>query len=73
MDQRFSFFVLEKYRLQLQQGARSFDEDDSENEKVFRPNKLMRSLRYIVTWIIASSKLPKKTDDVLTTNQSYID
>jgi hypothetical protein len=78
MDQRFSFFVLEKYRLKLKQGAGSFYEDDIGSEKVLRPNKLRRLMRHIVTWIIASSKVSKKTDGVLmnakrTTNQSYTD
>ena len=78
MDQRFSFFVLEKYRLKLQQGPRSFDDDEIGNEKVLLPNKLGRLLRHMVSWIIVSSKVPKKTDGVLMnakrrTNQSYTD
>jgi hypothetical protein len=78
MDQRFTVFVLEKYRLKLKQGARSFYEDEIENEKARRPNKLGSLMRHMVTWIIASSKAPKKTEGVLmnakrTTNQSYTD
>lgn len=78
MDQRFSVFSLEKYRLQLQRGARSFYEDEISSEKVLHPNKLRRWMSQIVTGIIASSKMLKKKDSILknpkrTTNQSYIE
>lgn len=76
MDPRFSLFLLEKYRLELQRGARSFYEDEISNEKVLRPNKLRRLMSYIATGIIASSKMLKKKDSILKnpkriTNQSY--
>ena len=78
MDQRFSVFFLEKYRLELQRGARSFYEDEIGSEKVLRPNKLRRLVSHILTWIIASAKVLKKKDSSLMnpkkiTNQSYID
>ena len=65
MDQRFSVFFLEKYRLQLQRGARSFYEDEISSENVLRPNKLRRWMSQIVTGIIASSKMLKKKDSIL--------
>lgn len=78
MDQRFSVFSLEKYRLELQRGARSFYEDEISNEKVLRPNRLRRLMSHIVTGIIASSKMLKKKDRILKnpkgiTNQSYVE
>jgi hypothetical protein len=78
MDQRFSVFFLEKYRLELQRGARSFYEDEIGSEKVLRPNKLRRLMSQLVTLIIASLKVLKKKDNISmnpqrTTNQSYID
>ena len=78
MDQRFSIFILEKYRLQLQRGARTIYEDEISSEKVLRPNKLRRLMSHIVTWILASSKVFKKKDSILMdpkriTNQSYMD
>jgi hypothetical protein len=77
MDQRFSVFSLEKYRLQLQRGARSFYEDEISSEKVIRPNKLSHLMSHIVT-VIASSRMFKKKDGILEnpqriTNQSYIE
>ena len=65
MDQRFSVFFLEKYRLQLQRGARSFYDDEISSENVLRPNKLRRWMSQIVTGIIASSKMLKKKDSIL--------
>ena len=78
MDQRFSAFFLEKYRLALQRGGRPFYEDGISSEEVRRPDKLRRLMSHIVTGIIASSKVLKKKDGVLKnperiTNQSYID
>jgi hypothetical protein len=78
MDQRFSVFILEKYRLELQRGARSFHGDEISSEKVLRPNKLRRLMSHIVTWILASSQVLKKKDSSLMdpkriTNQSYMD
>ena len=78
MDPRFSLFLLEKYRLELQRGARSFYEDEISNEKVLRPNKLRRLMSYIVTGIIASSKVLNKKDSILKnpkriTKQSYVE
>ena len=77
MDQRFSVFLIEKYRLELQQGARTSYEDEISGN-VHRPNKLMRLLGHIVTGITRSFKLLKKKDNVLMepkriTNQSYIE
>jgi hypothetical protein len=76
MDQRFSVFFLEKSRLALQRGARSFDEEETMNEKVLRPNPLGQLLSYIVT--MASSKMLKKEESILMEpkgiiNQSYIE
>jgi hypothetical protein len=65
MDQRFSAFFLEKYKLELQRGARSFYEDDISDENVIRPNRLRRLMSLIVTWIIASSKVPKQKDNIV--------
>ena len=65
MDQRFSAFFLEKYRLALQQGARSLYEDEISSEKVLRPNKLRRLISHIVAGIIASSKMLQKKDSSL--------
>jgi len=64
MDQRFSVFSLEKYRLELRRGARSFYEEEV-SEKVLRPNKLRRLMSHIVTWLMVSSKMLKKKDSIL--------
>ena len=77
MDQRFSAFFLEKYRLALQQ-ARSLYENEISSEKVRRPNKLGRLISHIVARIIAFSQMLQKKDSRLEnpkriTNQSYIE
>ena len=77
MDHRFSVFSLEKYRLGLQRGDRSFYEEEV-SEKVHRPNKLRRLMSHIVSGIIASSTMLKKKDSILKnpkriTNQSYME
>ena len=77
MDQRFSIFFLEKYRLTLQRGARSFY-DEEVGEKALRPNLLRRLMSHIVTWLMASSKMLRETDSSSVepkriTNQSYIE
>ena len=78
MDQRFSTFFLEKYRLTLQRGARAIYEDEISTEEVLRPNKLRRLMNQIFTGIIASAKLLKEKDSSLQnpkriTNQSYME
>ena len=78
MDPRFIAFFLEKYRLELQGGARSSYEDDISNEKVLHPNKLGRLMGRMVTWIIASSNVSKQKDKILmkphrTTHQSCVE
>jgi hypothetical protein len=78
MDQRFSAFFLEKYRLALQRGARSFYEDEISSEKVLGPNKLRRLMSRMVSGIMASSKMLKKKESLLKnpkriTNQSYME
>ena len=77
MDQRFSIFFLEKYRLTLQRGARSVYEEEV-GEKVLRPNRLRRLMSHMVTWLVASSKMLRETDSSSVeskrvTNQSYIE
>jgi len=78
MDQRFSVFSLEKYRLELQRGARSFYEDEISSENVPRPNKLRRLMSRIATWLMTPSKILKKKDSILVEpkrikNQSYVE
>ena len=78
MDQRFSAFFLEKYRLALQQEAWSLYENEISSEKVRRPNKLGRLISHIVARIIAFSQMLQKKDSSLEnpkriTNQSYIE
>jgi hypothetical protein len=63
MDQRFGGFFLEKYRLQLQRGARPFYEEEV-GEEALRPNKLRRSISRISDWLMASSKMLKKKDSI---------
>lgn len=77
MDQRFTVFILEKFRLQHQRGDRPIFEGEIHSEKVLDPNRLRQLISHIVTWILASPKLRKKKDSVLrhtkrTTRQSYI-
>ena len=75
MDQRFSIFFLEKYRLQLQRGVRPSYEDEIQPIKMPGPNHLRQLISRLVT---ASSKRLKQKDSSLmppqrTTNQSYSD
>ena len=77
MDQRLSNFLLEKNRLALQRGARSFYEEEI-SEEVLRPNKLRRFMSHIATWLMASSKMLKKKDSISMEpkgipNQSYVE
>jgi len=76
MDQRFSVFLLEKFRLQLQRGTRPIFEAEIYREKVLSPSKSRQLISHIVTWILAFPKLQKKKDSILrhtkrTTRQSY--
>jgi hypothetical protein len=78
MDQRFSIFFLEKYRLKLQQGRRSSYEDEIGSEGVIRPNKLRQLLSQVVAWATTSSKVLKEKDSSLIdhkriNHQTYID
>ena len=77
MDQRFSIFSLERKRLELQRGARSFYEEEI-GEEVPRPNKLRRFMSHIATWLTASSKMLRKKDSIsmeqkVITNQSSVE
>jgi len=78
MDQRFSHFFLEKYRLELQREARAFHEEAIKSEKVYCPNKAAQLITTGIARFIASFRKSGKSDDILihpqrTTRQSYID
>jgi len=65
MDQRFSIFLLEKYRLELQQEARAFHEEEINSKKVYRPNRAAQSLVTSIARFITSTRKPDKKGDIL--------